>query len=948
MITSGRRKRAQADSIEPIDANSPVPLYAQLKRAITSQIESDELRPGDRLPSERILCETHGLARTTVRRAITELLDEGVLQRARGRSPVVASPRITVHPPVVILRSAGSNTASQAKPHFALPSSPFVGRNEELAQIVTLLSDPAVRMLTVLGAGGIGKTRLAMQAAANVANQFHDGAYAVHLSRLSENDDIVLAIAEDVGFGFHGADDPEEQLISYLSAKDMVLLLDNMEHLLDQTSILTSIIARAPRVKVLTTSRTRLNLPEEWAAEIQGMSIPAPGDTAIDTFDAVQLFLDRVRQHDPTFAIKKENREQIIEICTLTEGLPLGIELAAAACASGTCREIADAIRGDVRSLDGRSEPLEARHKTLATLFEHSLSAISPDEHATLRQLTVFQGGFTADAAIHIAQCSEATLHALAERSLVYVTAEGRFGIHTLLRQYTETTWTASQEEQESTRSRHAEYYIDLLTELRSHMESPTETEAVQVLRDDIENVRAAWIHAVTHDDLESIERAVYTLCAFYEALDLHIEAEEKFRVAASLLLAIDDGNELRTRLVAILLARQGATLLNLNAYDKALTVLRKSIEYADSINELENKAYALRIMGFVSYSQSAYDTAEEHYRQSMAIYRQLGSDSGVAGVLNGLGAVEERRANFEEAEKLLLEALRMQKEIGCGRAVSRSLMSLGLLRISIGDYDGAGQFLEEGLDVERREGSQHGVAHALHCLSIRARAQGHLPEARTLEQESLSIYQHLGSRWGVAWCLTHMAQISRIEGHYARSKANYRDALRMFREIGDHSGEACVLEHTGFVEFVSGNLQEAQEILLDGLQLSRQTDDRQSAASCLHHLARVSHRDGRHGDALWYAHESLELAMRVKAYPIVMQDLLAYAIITAEGGDRDLAMRLLTHVSRHPATERETYREAETLLRNLSRADPNQADHSEAYTTEELADMLLSRGPVA
>jgi predicted ATPase len=310
-----------------------------------------------------------------------------------------------------------------------------VGRAEELAEIARLLADPNCRLLTLLGPGGIGKTRLAIEAARQI--QLRDGSHFVPLQPLTSPDFIVPAIVAALGLQFTQGSDPREQLLDYLCPRSILLVLDNFEHLLRGLQLLPDILAAAPDIRLLVTSRERLSLREEWVLDVGGLRYPTnETDNHIDEFDAVQLFVQQARHAKADFTPTEALKPTIVRICRLLGGMPLGIELAASWLRALTCEAIAEEISRSLDILETSMHNVEPRHHTMRAAFKPTWQRLSEEERIAFTGLSVFRGGFTREAAQQVAGASLVTLTTLIDKSLLRINANGRYDMHELLRQY--------------------------------------------------------------------------------------------------------------------------------------------------------------------------------------------------------------------------------------------------------------------------------------------------------------------------------------------------------------------------------------------------------------------------------------------------------------------------------------------------------------------------------
>jgi len=414
-------------------------------------------------------------------------------------------------------------------PRHNLPPqpTPFVGREEELEQIAQSLADPACRLLTVVGPGGMGKSHLAIQAAETCLSAFSDGVWFVSLASLDSADLLSSAIMETLDVARHGSTDPTAQLLNYLRERNLLLVLDAFEDLLEATRLVTEMLRAASGLKVLVTSRERLNVREEWLYPLQGMGVPEEeatiqarggGDATeqaiavLEGYSAVELFVQCARQVQPGLSLASAGPASVARICQLVGGMPLAIELAAPWMRVMGCEEIAEQIEGGLDLLTTALRDVPERHRSMRAVFDHSWQLLSYEERSVLRKLSVFRGGFHRRAAEAVAGASLLTLSGLVDRSWVRRTPTGRHEIHELVRQYCVEMLDAdpSEEEQgDEVRGRHSRYFGAFLQEREGRLHVAGQVEALAEILAEMDNVWAAWRWAVRRGDIGTIGRSV-------------------------------------------------------------------------------------------------------------------------------------------------------------------------------------------------------------------------------------------------------------------------------------------------------------------------------------------------------------------------------------------------------------------------------------------------------
>jgi len=391
-------------------------------------------------------------------------------------------------------------TPPAGAPRHNLPvqTTPFVGREAELTELGRLLADPGVRLLTILGAGGMGKTRLALEAGAAQLNNFERGVYFVSLAPLDAVEAIVPTVAEALGFSFYEGGEPRQQLLDYLNQKTVLLLMDNFEHLLDGAGLVTEVLETAPDVKVLSTSRARLSVQGEQLFHLSGMDFPdweTPEDAL--EYSAVKLFLQSARRVQPGFELAAGDLRYVARICRLVQGMPLGILLAAAWLTMLTPAEVAAEIEASLDFLETDLRDVPERQRSMRAIFDHSWNLLTAREQAVMQALSVFRGGFAREAAQQVAGASLRELRSLVDRSLLQRDPAGRYGIHELLRQYAAEKLRKVPAEDAAARDSHCAYYAGFLQGREAQLLGRGQRQALAEIGAEIENVRTAWDWAV-------------------------------------------------------------------------------------------------------------------------------------------------------------------------------------------------------------------------------------------------------------------------------------------------------------------------------------------------------------------------------------------------------------------------------------------------------------------
>ncbi len=800
-----------------------------------------------------------------------------------------------------------------------LPPQPtlFVGREAELAQIAAQLHNPACRLVTVIGPGGIGKTRLALEAAAARRPDFPDGVYVVPLAALSSGSLLVSTIADALAFPLYGGADPEAQLLSFLRERRMLLVLDNFEHLLEGTRLLAQILDHdhAPGVKLLVTSRERLNLLEEWLIPLQGLHFPHDdGAThAVAEYSAVQLFVQRAAQVQPGFGLTAAVQPAVLRICRLVEGLPLGIELAAAWARLLPCAEIAAEIAKTLDFLATSVRNVPARQRSLRAAFEHSWALLADDERQVFARLAVFRGGFRREAAEAVAGASLAILSALVDKSLLHAHQSGRYEVHETLRQYAAEKLEAMAGESDQAHDRHCGYYLALLQHTSQDELVGRLKDVLPKIDEDLENVRSAWSWAVAHDKLEEIGISIHGIhhyhqmrSLFREGLDVYEHAVERLS-GASESAAPDPGRAAqRAAVIGGLLTREGWLYLHRGLFDQARDRAQESAAWLRSTNAPPKRAQNLLLQGMIA--------------------AMLGP--------------------HEQAKQSLWECIAITKETGQRMIRATALQGLGMACTALEDYAEAHQHLRESLAIFQALGYQWGIAQCLQYLGDVARARAEYAEAQQRYQESLTVRTDLGDRWGMAIALGRLGSLARTIGAYADAQQRYRESLAIFTALSHRLGMGMALGNLGRVAFAQGKLAEAHQLHQESLALSRAVGNKRAIAISLNQLGLVRHALGDYRTARQAFDEALTTALEIGMAPLALEVLAGLAALVAHEGAAERAIELLALALQHPAGTQRTRERAGRLLAELAPGLPPEIvaaarERGQTGTLDDLAQLL-------
>jgi predicted ATPase/DNA-binding SARP family transcriptional activator len=812
----------------------------------------------------------------------------------------------------------GSRGEISFVPRHNLPvqTTPFVGRERELAALARLLAEPELRLVTIVGAGGMGKTRLALEVAQTQLEHFAHGVYFVRLAPLETPDAIVATIAEALHFTFYQGSPPEQQLRDYLRQKEVLLMMDNFEHLLAGVEVVVDLLKVAPGLKVLATSRARLNLREEQLFWVGGIDFPrlalagggAQGEE-LARYSAVRLFGQSARRVRPAFELTSKALQEVAHICRLVEGMPLAIILAAAWVEVLTPGEIAAEIRQSLDFLETELGDVPDRQRSMRAVFDHSWRLLSEPEREAFQQMSVFRGGFTRQAAQQVIGTSLRTLMALVNKSFLHRTPTGRYEIHELLRQYAAEKLAQSPAAQEAARDRHSAYYAAFLGEREADLKGAQQQKAMAEIEADRENIRVAWQWAAERGQIEQLGSMVESLGRFYNWRGRYREGETAYQAAAEKLRVTVSlsprASGKRQWALAKVLAWQGLFSFQLGRSEFANQLLQQSWgilvgpELANQDTSPE-KAFILQQMGRIAFDSDREET-RRLYRQSLALYQACGDRWGTAGVLYELGLVATFVAAFDEAKQWLEQSLTILRTLGDQKGISDTLLALGETMLYQEQLEEAERLVQEGITLGREMGNRLIVAQGLGNLGAVSLLSGKFAEAQTLYQESLATWHELGIRGSIIDENRMLGYAKMHLGRYEEAREQLELVLNLSREAGSPFKVMFALFFLSLVALAKEKYAETQQLAREAIAISRVIEQPEELAGALAILGWTTYKLGNRSDVGRHLAEALQIAVETRSFRPATLILPVLALLLLEQGEPERAVELYALASRHP-----------------------------------------------
>lgn len=771
------------------------------------KIESGERRPSTQIAELMANClDVPQAERSTfVRVARGELS----VDRLHPRPKPVATPNI-----------------SSPKANLPVFPTPLIGREREVDQLSELVRNPECRLLTLVGPGGIGKTRLAVETAAHAQDAFADGVCFVSLAPVNATSFIVPMIADALGFTFQGASrtDPKKQLLSYLKEKQVLLLTDNLEHLLSVPGIevLSEILADVPQVKILATSRESLGLHGEWVFEVHGLPVPAnPQTEGFAQNTSVELFLQRARRAHVEFNATSGDIPAILRICHLVDGMPLAIELGAAWVRTLTCAEIAKEIERSLDLLSISARDIPVRHRSMRAVFDHSWKLLTEEEKQVLARLSVFRGGFRREAAEQVGEATLAVLSALVTKSFIRRSGTGRYDLHELIRLFAGERLAERQPEQTTIHARHSSYYLTYFGQADGRLRSAAQRETLTELATEMDNFRSAWDWAVIHCEFELIEQ---TMRMFWVLYDIHGWLQQGLDLLANAISAFERAHEgsppdrINQVALAHILTSQAALATRLGQQEQAQATLERSLEILRPLDEPRVLAETISLLGLVMEFTGNYPRASEYYTEGLEVATTVG-DRWYAALcrllLAGEGSLRLPTNKPEDSHQRLKSVVADWRLIGDPRLTAVALQNLSWMAVRLGRFDEARQALEESVLLNTSIGDRWNLGFAYRGLGLIAQAQGEHLEAADMFRKSLDMFIEIGARQDSARVLVEMSRSIFAQGNDVEAERGWREALHVTMETQATFVALEALAGIATLKAKQGNIEQALELLL-------------------------------------------------------------------------------------------------------------------------------------
>jgi predicted ATPase/DNA-binding SARP family transcriptional activator/class 3 adenylate cyclase len=762
----------------------------------------------------------------------------------------------------------------RAEPGYASHLPPrftgFVGREEEIVRLRELLLSARVRVVTLTGTGGSGKTRLSLEAASRLVDEWHGAVWFVPLADLSEAWLLPTAIGGALRLPRTPDEAPLDQVVAELARQPTLLVLDSVEHLLPAgASIVRTLLGRAPSLTGLVTSRARLNLAGEREFPVSPLPTPAGPGTPEQLLgcESVQLFVERAQEARPDFQLTPDNAAAVAALCRRLEGLPLALELAAVRVTVLTPAQILAYVEQSLDILITQQVDIDPRHRSLRATLDWSYRLLSSELQRLFARLSIFRGGWSLVAAEVVCREEDVRpvdrpdldpqsvpvhppsrespgrlnlisgLEQLRQGSLVLAEAKGgeiRFRMLEPVREYARERLDLP--EQTDLQRRHFAYCLDIAEQTEAAFPGPEEERWLDRLELEHENLRTAIAWSIQAGEVESGLRLAGVVWPLWCVRGHWIEGLE---CVSRLLKLPRAATPSAARAKALHVAGQlayclGDPLAGQAFFEESLALWRTVGDRSGLVGSLNN-------LGDLLLHQGYPESARPLFQEGLTIARELSSSSLIVWSLNNLGQLHHVQGEYEAARVLLEEGLAIARKIGEQRTIAGAISALGRVATEQGDYRAARTFCEEGLAIRRALGYKSGVVSSLNDLGRITLRQGDLTTARDAIQEGLALSRELGSESLIAWCLTSLGEQALVRKEYGEARTHFEEGMRVWQDSGDRRSTANTLCMLGQVALGERDVARASSLFAASLAVRREIGNRAAIAESLRGLAAVA-----------------------------------------------------------------------------------------------------------
>lgn len=783
------------------------------------------------------------------------------------------------------------------------------GRNELLHELLSTLSDPGCRLLTLIGPGGIGKTRLGQAVAERAVNLFANGVCFVALAAVEDQPGLVAAIAHALELpavhpSSSAADNLEQRLLQWLEQREMLLVFDNFEQLLTASPFLTKLLAETESIKLLITSRIRVNLQAEWLVNVTGLQHPLPSPhfaqihgqdssqalAEAKRYGAVALFDQSAKRVNPSFELTAENLRAVVHICQLVDGMPLALELASSWARMLTADEIAHEIEGNIDFLSTTMSDVTERHRSIRAVFGYSWRLLSPTEQRALMQLSIFRHGFEREAAADVANADLSLLSGLMDKSFLrrvenYQGQQKRFEMHELLRQLIEEQLEAQTDLKQQTQIQFSKWYAAFLVQIEQRINGAEAGDAIRAVDEELPNIRLAWRWLVDQAMTDLVLTSITPLYIFFNNTGRHQEGHDLFQYALdnpALSPPVDLQNEHFSSLSAKISSRLAHFKFSIGQRNEAQNLLEQTYAAIETSGNSLDIGYCLKTLGSFAWKNGDYDQARDCLNRAMSIYQVSSFQEGITEVLIQQGVIAYNTGHLFEAQKYYRAAFQSAQQLNHAELISVSQHNLGQVCQALGEFSAATSYLEDSLKYQQRIGASQTAGYVMITLATIASQQGDHDRARGLASEAVETFRTLNYRPGLIIAYRQLGDTERLAGNFADAAIHLNQSQGLAEEMGLQPQRALCICSQGKLKLDEGDYEKAKMLSEQSMHLCETTGIRAGVGYTQNLLGQIALAKEQYVVALAHFHAGLAIGMEINAVLLANEALLGIGVLLA------------------------------------------------------------------
>ncbi|MCE7986630.1 MAG: hypothetical protein DYG89_36110 [Caldilinea sp. CFX5] len=869
-------------------------------------------------------------------------IDEAPTNSLSAAPSLAIAERRTIEPPMdkedERLTDATLVLPAPALHNLPVQTTSFIGRTTELVELTQKLSHSDCRLMTLIGLGGIGKTRLAIELARQMIPIFPNGVYFVTLAAINDAAQIPQSITTALGLTVASDSDPLTRLLDYLKSRKLLLVLDNLEHLRDTPALIATFLQAAPMLTVLCTSRTRINLQVAWQIDITGLMLPnvpslaAPlTDEAIASLsqvEAVQLFSERAQRARHSFAVDAQNLPAILRICHLVGGMPLALELAAGWVPLFSCQEIAEKLSQNLDALTTTANDVPDRQRSVQSVLETTWQQLDDATHYALMALAVFRGGIQQRATAVVAAVTVPMLTHLINHSLLRRLSPDRYELHELLRQFVYQKLTLLPTLWQKAATDHSHFFALFLAERRNLLSGDVAYKANEIERE-FENIWVAWRHLLQNlaDPAGQSEgAALHDLGLMVDGLYLFFDLHDRFRegvvwfseAIVQLAQPALAQSKAATLLRGKLLSRAARFHYYLDQMEQTKQLAQQALPIATEYAQTSEVAFCWMQFANIATYTGDHPTAVQHFTHAHNLYKQCGDAEGIVAALNGLGVAQQSAGQLSQAHRYFQEAHQRVLHLDHAMLLSISLNNLGETHLNRGEYSQALACLREALQINQRLASHEGAAFALRNMAAILTYQGKLTEAHQHILRARALFGEMGHHRGVVFSLLQLAGIAQATQHFDEAEGALTEAEALIQRLQINQYAHMVTMEWARLRFAQNDWRQAQVLAQKVLNVCQASGIRDTAGQAQLLLGEIALLQHAWAEAATHFTAVAALALADEVPPLLLEAISGQARLLQQQNQVEPAVTLLFFIVAQSAVTDTVRRQAQQALAAL------------------------------